>query len=498
LVEALNREFGFSGLRTPALSWLKHDNDDKPGKRPVPVPVPAVKLMDFSPESHPFITDMRLFLDSQAPAFDAAAIKEGRFKPLPGLSYNDPGYLEFMLEACVRLKLVKLTPSINNEIGLVNGSYERFFDNRGEVILRRAVDAAADLTTQRLTEILPIKKTFKSSLISYIRKPKPIDKIFDDMFYDSGIDILKFFEDMDRKNDFLNVMMDMALEGADFKEIEDQLENTPGTGLEDLEINMQAEIMTGAFFLGVELDKCFLTPLGFYLRIIQPVYILPFNVEEELEGIGDMAKGMDEPSPLIYAPCSEYTLTDLGRLVMDVTEAPRERQDNGVPEGPALIKLVNSLEDMIEAAGAQPFSSAKTSTVLTLKLQSASDTRLWLNAELPPDLTLESMHVFINRVFLRPAVNDYSFFAGGHENPFGEYKPGGPPARRTDKVSIGDMNLSQGDELLYRTYTVDNIRKTRRKGFSVNIRVLSVTEKSGNIYPRVSRRSKALTESIRG
>ncbi|MDR1704273.1 MAG: plasmid pRiA4b ORF-3 family protein [Clostridiales bacterium] len=507
LVEALNGEYGFPALRTPRPLGQKND---KPGQGP------SFELADFNGDTHPFVDDMRYFLDSLNPAFDATALREGRIRTLTGLSQDDPGYLEFLLEACVRLKLIKLTPSIKNDIGLVNGSYKRFFDNSPTVILRRVIDAATDLTVQRLSEILPIKKTFKSKLISYLKRPKSIDKIFDDIFYDSGIDILKLFEDFSQNSSLMADLMSIALDGADIKDFEDHDLNNPGIdsasaqGNDDTELNMQAEIMTGAFFLGVELDKCFLTPLGYYLRVIQPMYIIPFDVEEELESIGDMLKGMDEPAPLIHAPCSEYTLTGLGNLIMNTTAAstapnaqdapvrPQSPADYGLPEGPALKKFIQSLESIIGEASQAMYSEERPSNILALKLLDEKEPRLWINAEIPQEYTLSSLHLFITRIFNKPEGNDYSFFTGGKENPFSEYKPGGGPGRQTDRVTLADLILGQGDELLYCSYTVDNIRRIRRKCFGVNIRVINVTERIGDSYPRISRRSRALTEIIRG
>jgi hypothetical protein len=270
---------------------------------------------------------------------------------------------------------------------------------------------------------------------------------------------------------------------------------------------MQAEIMTGAFFLGVELDKCFLTPLGYYLRVIQPMYIIPFDVEEELESIGDMVKGMDEPAPLIHAPCSEYVLTGLGSLIMNASapsgpqgspEQPPSPADYGLPEGPSLKKFIQSLEAIISEASLAMYSEERPSNVLALKLQAEDDPRLWINAEVPQEYALSSLHMFITRIFDKPEGNDYSFFTGGRENPFFEYKPGGGPGRQTDRVNLAELVMSQGDELLYRSYTVDNVRRIRRKGYGVIIRVISITERIGDSYPRISRRSRALTEIIRG
>jgi hypothetical protein len=156
------------------------------------------------------------------------------------------------------------------------------------------------------------------------------------------------------------------------------------------------------------------------------------------------------------------------------------------------------LETIIDEASQAMYSEERPSSILALKLQDEENPRLWINAEIPQEYALSSLHLFITRIFNKPEGNDYSFFTGGQENPFSEYKPGGGSGRQTDRVSLAELIMGQGDELLYRSYTIDNLRRIRRKAYGVNIRVINVAERVGDSYPRITRRSRALTEIIRG
>lgn len=446
--------------------------------------VPEFDIVDFS-NGHPIIKDLSIFLNALKPSFDASALNGRKLpKALEAMSLTDSEYLNFLLGVSVTLKLVRMMPSINTTVCMVNSSFQGFFDSPEDVMLGKVKDAVISMCGDALSEILPIKKTYKKRLAGYLDTPKTIDDIFGDMFRDTGLDIEGLFDDFNKHLDILNDMI--RLGNGDMDDDEDL-----GADINDI----RADIMTGTFFLGVSLDKYFLTPLSYYLRFIQPLYILPYDLREELPNICGCLPGADDPGTLIYSPCTAFDHTELWkRLAVDGRKT--EAHGDGMvylPDDTPVTRIILSLDDIIN----QTADDEDEITVLTIKIRFEQDKRLWQNMELPSDMTLDRLHIFICLAFsMNPRV-DYSFFDGINESPFFEYAPknakGRDKRKNAGETPLESLNLEAGSELLYRVYDSDepygNGVIRRKIGFSLTVLKTSV-EAASDRYPRISRKSK--------
>ena len=66
----------------------------------------------------------------------------------------------------------------------------------------------------------------------------------------------------------------------------------------------EAAIASSFFFMGILLDKWFLTPLGDFLQIIQPIYYLPFYFVSTLNRIANLIVAKFPLQAELYSPCS--------------------------------------------------------------------------------------------------------------------------------------------------------------------------------------------------
>ena len=500
IVYALNKAYNMPVLATPRLSF-KPGKSDKPGQKGDKNPVFELTL--FPAEEHPFIKDLQLFLkhfEDIGPAFDLSALGAGP----EGLNLKDPEYIGFLCDIAISLRLVKKMPSVNTVVGMVNSTWQSFFKQSPLIILEKAASAVIDMCTEALGEVLPLNSTFRQKMSSYLKNPKSVDEIFGDMFTDSGIDILKMFDELDSG---LGIYEDM-LQDSLFDEpdnLDDLLDMEKAIKGKDFS-TMHADIMTGAFFLGISLDKFFLTPLSYYLRLIQPLYILPYDPAEELKGLYDLLKGdrgvdpdhfAEEISFVLYAPCTLFALTCLGETVSGT--AAKNASSVFLPPDVPIAQLILSLKDLAFNLPPPEIHS------MMLKLSLKGQKGLWQNAEINRNTSLDSLHRFICIAFgLDPEVN-YSFYLGGSENPFAEYtnRPLGRskkdrtragsrsfaknPLRSPKEVRLSDLAKDPGDKLLY-------IFHNPHGRLSFNITLMKFQQKSGKSLPRIIRRGNGFTE----
>lgn len=471
LVYALNESYGMARHAMPRLV-LKHDEDG--------VKKPSFQLAEFAENKHPLVKDLQIFLEHYGPTFDVEGLKSLKIPAL--LSLRDGAYIGFLFDLAIHLRLVRKMPSVNKTVGMVNATWPSFFKKSGRSILSILARAVMDMTAHALGEVLPLNNTFRQKLGTYLKNPKSVDEIFGDMFTDSGIDILKIFDELD------------AGFGV-YEELFSKEEPVTDAGRDIA--GMHADIMTGAFFLGVSLDKFFLTPLSYYLRLIQPLYILPYDLREELRSILEMLKresdseqgdhaditseNEDETDFLLYAPCTVFTLSTLGEAV---TGALAKNADSVfLPDNVPVSQLILSLKGLTD-------NMPKPNTMaMTIKISYRDDKTLWQNAEVYSVMTLPGLHLFICMAFgLYPGA-DYSFYPGQTENPFAEHTNRKKPKRgiEQDDPSLGDLAQTAGESVLY-------IHHSQDAKSLFDIKIMKDNQKATKPLPRIVRRGKGFIE----
>lgn len=491
LVALLNTRFGKPETDTPNLIW--EDRADKKA-------VHAVKMLEYTVENHPVVNDLKLFLDILSPTFDLSTFKD-KTRPdgFDGLSRQDGDYLEFLCMTATALKLVKKMPSINAAIAQVSSSRHKFFEYAPDVILTKITEATVDLCILSLSEILPVDKTFKAKLMSFLKKPKSIDDIFQELFFASGIDIDKLFDDFNHNLDVLNEMFGMYNDDdTDF-----ELEIVSG-GDEDEEQSVQslhADLMSGTFFLGIALDHYFITPLSYYLRLIQPLYIIPYNLGEEIVNFCECLPQINDSEAMIYAPCTTYALTELGARLFGAED--RGAEGVMLPADTPIESIILTLKELIGMSELGILDGEEVADeVVTLKVKLSLNKKYWQTIEVYGDETLDSLHVIICRAFMLDEDCEYSFYKGAEENPFKEYTPktNKKKQRKTETVSLSDLEMNVGDCLKYLIYdSVDPYGPSvAKKKVAFDIEVAKLELKRSAVCPKIVRKSKLVTDYNEG
>ncbi|MCL2406410.1 MAG: hypothetical protein FWC95_00630 [Defluviitaleaceae bacterium] len=481
LILSLNREFGLPEHRTLRLVSYKYnvENGENGGKSFAA----DFKNVGFGIDDHPLISDMRHFMHSVDPAFDAETPEKWH---LPDLSLGGLEYRLFLHNILSHLKLVVPMPSLSGQVNMVVSEWERFFDVPNVVVLEKVINAVLDECVSAISEFLPISKVYKQKLTSYLKNPVPTDQIFAEVFSDTGVDIMSFMADSSKS-------MDMG-----FGKDEDG----------DMDMEMRMGLMSGAYFFGIILDRKFITPLAYYCRVIHPLYIIPYNVSEEIDGIisfleaysknpdnfTDAADLCDEMSMHVFAPCTAYTFTDIGIEVLNVMH----RDDMGVllPESqsikPVLAELPAFLANM-------PKEERKKDDVvvdaLVLKVNEQG-VSAWQELFVEADTTLSDLYAAFCFMYDVIPGEDFCFYKGDDIVPFQTFSSNPHKNKSTGNIismrksgekrdfplltKLADVFMGEPHGQLLFVTGIDGDDELR-----VDIELLNVTKENADKLPRV-------------
>jgi hypothetical protein len=85
--------------------------------------------------------------------------------------------------------------------------------------------------------------------------------------------------------------------------------------------------MNSAFYLlGALLDLEFLTPFGYYLQCIQPLYTTLFRLDEYVDQLLEQYAVDGDPELVLFSPCTSYDLTPLGEQILLKGEKSNRKQ----------------------------------------------------------------------------------------------------------------------------------------------------------------------------
>jgi hypothetical protein len=274
----------------------------------VPVSNPiykSKKLIDFkyeyliySIEDHPVLNDLRTFIDECTPDIgtdeNGLLLEEERDKFINSLNFKEIFYVTFLTNTAFELNLLKKLPSIHAHRAVPDTSkVEAFFKLPREEQIKKIVNATISTASKYLSQTFTFdRKTFsKESLMSLLTNATDLDKFLGD--------ILEKFK--------LNID-DFNLEDFDFDPENPEQINVPEDILMSLALKLDL-----SFFL----ESYLVTPLGYYLQLIQPIYIEPIYFEPHFN---ELIQGFNTPGfPLIklyFIMSNAFDLTSLGRKIL--------------------------------------------------------------------------------------------------------------------------------------------------------------------------------------
>ncbi|MCL2372911.1 MAG: hypothetical protein FWC78_05870 [Defluviitaleaceae bacterium] len=448
------------------------------------------KLPEYSLNSHPVVDDMKRVIEYCTPSIDLdqdSSLADSQSMEIAAtLSINDPHYASFLVEVAYRMGLLAKMPSIHaNKMQLTKKCSEVFKLSTGD-FLREVVDATISLAHHGIkraactTENIFSEPFIREMLSSPIDTDELFAKVLDAMGYE--------LEDMlDVGSDTMHDMYgDMDVD----------------------EMSMKMEILSSTFVLGVVLDRYFFTPFGYFLRLIRPLYVLPFNVEGEISDFIDVYNDPDEAFVAFFAPCSSYTLTELGLEIMGVQpnidnyiDASEVMNFGAMKE--TVFGSLGALKFFVEMAnGILPVASANDDLgkVYTFRVRMEEKPNMWVHIQIPETMTLHHLFCEIAFTFDLDPDGSYSFFHDKKENRFAEYprksgnkaeKPKQPrnATKKTTDTALEELDFDHMKFMLLTVGTQSQILSKTSPRFQLE----KLNEKDTDpheIYPRISRASR--------
>jgi len=392
------------------------------------VGVPASKLtkidmktLDYSLDAHPIVSDIRILVSICTPHIDlceewcfsdAQAIKVAK-----KLSLYDPYYASFLLETACKMNLLVRMPSLYVQRMQVSQSASKVLGLSDSELLHRIVDSVIQMTSMGLQNTLPapVPLFSQEGLRSLLVKPLSTDEIFEQTFGALGYDLTL-----------------LSLSGI-FSELDGFSEESESA----------AELMSGIFVLGIMLDRLFFTPFGYFLRLIRPIYSMPFNIEAEISQYALAFDDIEDDFAAFFAPCTSYTLTDLGLELFEIEPTDDNYFDNQMLLPPEVLDVTftspERIRSFVQAARESIPLSEMPNAIYTFCVYETDDPDAWIHIQIPKMFTLHQLYEEILDAFFVDERNAYSFFHSKIENQFAEYT-GGTEVERFLKLNGGRRN----------------------------------------------------------
>ena len=364
----------------------------------------GLKVLTYTIDNHPVVEDLRKIVDFCTPHIDLC--EEWCFcdnqaqKVAKTLSQQDPYYASFLLEVAYSLEILERMPSLYVQRMQVSEIAPEILALPNAELFHKIVDNVIHLTAIGLQNTLPVPVSLftEDGIRKMLADPITVDDILDHSFAALGYDL-----DGLLTQDTLDSLSDLMEEDS-----------------------VTAEMINGIFILGIMLDRLFFTPFGSFLRIVRPVYSIPFNLEPEmLQHINSFDE--DDDFAAFFAPCTSYTLTDIGLTVLNIEPTENNYFDtNGIVTKDVLDSMLFTspvgIRIFVKAArDAIPLSEMPDS-IYTFRVQFESDPKIWVNMQISKTATLHNLYDHIlDEFYMLDEEGPYSFYHSQTPNRFTEY-----------------------------------------------------------------------------
>ena len=475
LMEVICRHYGESSGLYP-LSALR---------TPTKVTGLDVSILSYTADCHPAVVDMRRLVEYCTPHVDLC--EEECFTDAQALevsellSLNDPHYASFLLELAIWMKLLNRMPSLHVQRMQVSKKCEEIMALSDRELLLDMVEATIALSTYGLRNSMPMPEhIFTESFVrSLLTSPLETDEIFARVFEVMGY------------------------------ELEDLLEisNMPATdGIPPEILGYDMELLSGTFVMGIVLDRFFFTPFGHYLRLIRPMYAIPFGLDEEVKDYVNVCEDPQEAFVAFFAPCSSYTLTDLGLEILNVTptednyfnaaDLPFDTmQDTIFANEQAFATFVELARHLSPLALQNAWAGAE--EILTFRVRLESEPSVWMHYQVPDNMTLQHLYDEAVQYFGLKHNEEFSFFHDKTENRFAEF----PSAKRANRAKnprktacqtpLSELDFDNQKNLILAAYNQAKPFAHEASTVRLQLEYMKTTPPNADeYYPRVSRMSK--------
>ena len=463
---------------------------NQPAVHPVAHPQSTTKMTGitmtlpvYTLDKHPIIDDLHILVEYCSPhidlresdAFDTSQALELAAKT----SLNDPHYAAFLLEIAIWMGLIKKIPSVGINRFQISKTADKALSAPCPDILREIVDITVVIASKALQNLVMLPESIFSQQFvrSLLTNPMGTDDIFSRIYEVLGYD--------------LDDVFDMAMDVEDDEDAEDA--------------GMDIDILAGTFMTGVFLDKFFFTPFGHFMKIIHPMYVLPFEFTNEIPDYARVSDDAEESLIAFFAPCSAYTLTDLGLELLGVAKTdtnyidaaaaiPFEQMKNSVFSCKEALQVFVEIGRHIGALQMDGL-PLEDEEIYTFRVRFESDTSLWAHIQVPADANLHDMYVEIAACFDLKDNEDYAFFHDKTENRFREYASPKRHKRGKKRVDVefGSLDFEVQKNMLMVAYNQAIPFGGQEPTVRLELELMHIKPAEEDYeYPRVSRVSAGM------
>ncbi len=426
------------------------------------------KFINYSIDSHPVVDDLEIFIKSCSPTVqlleDGFLEEQHISKIISKLSLCDVFYAEYLFLIAFRLNILEKIPSLYTDVVHVTKEFDALYSLDKKQIFIKIVEATASLSASFINDTIDSSTRFisESDLLELLKTPTRIDDIFSRIF-----SFLGFNDD-----------------------------NIEELWFDDGDNDITESFLSSTFLLGMILDKYFLSPFGSYLRLINPVYLMPFDFAAELDSFFASIKVASDITPALFSPCFFYHATPLGIEYFNLEQ--EFDYDMPFPKDVPMDMILNAVVSNAAKKISFPKPPVNDSIVYEIKIRLSSSKETWINLEMPSKMTLHELFQEVCREFILNSGNDYSFYPTIEENRFCELTSpkNKRSAKKTDQTTLEQLNLGLKNKFVLVYCNIENaslsrLKKTESNVLKFELELIKIGERKHNrFYPRVTRYSK--------
>ena len=324
------------------------------------------KKIDYSLESHPITYDFKniLSLGKNSIQFDTIGklVNISKIELNELLSNTEDSYICYLLELAMEMKLVTTIPSIGVTTFQSTDNANDVLKMANRKLLNFMLDGAYELTKNKI-------------IVNNVGKKEHIKKWITE------------FTEVDKVMRFLM-----------------ELEN--GKNYTDDEFSMFLLEM------GILFDKYFLTPYGYYFKLINPYYGMPFDMVNEFMFIDSLAEDygeiyLEDYEDIMYSPCTSYSLSKLGREYYEKHSLEKNQLDDLNIDDVFDIVLNNKVEKYHRLRN----KTVEKNETITLKMYDNDNPSESLLDKFNKNMSLAKLsHIICHKYKLMGDLYDYSFY----------------------------------------------------------------------------------------